>query len=65
TPGRSIDTEGNAADVITKGRQDACVGICATPIAEAMMAIVLLDHMLRHRGQNADLSVNTPVLGQL
>ncbi|KPW26741.1 Chorismate synthase [Pseudomonas savastanoi] len=65
TPGRSIDTDGNAADVITKGRHDPCVGIRATPIAEAMMAIVLLDHLLRHRGQNADVSVNTPVLGQL
>ncbi len=65
TPGRSIDVDGNAADVITKGRHDPCVGIRATPIAEAMMAIVLLDHLLRHRGQNADVSVNTPVLGQV
>jgi len=52
-------------DVITKGRHDPCVGIRATPIAEAMMAIVLLDHLLRHRGQNADVQVTTPVLGQL
>ncbi len=51
--------------MITKGRHDPCVGIRATPIAEAMMAIVLLDHLLRHRGQNADVSVNTPVLAQL
>jgi chorismate synthase len=65
TPGRSIDVDGNPVDVITKGRHDPCVGIRATPIAEAMMAIVLLDHLLRHRGQNMDVRVNTPVLGQL
>jgi chorismate synthase len=52
-------------DVITKGRHDPCVGIRATPIAEAMMAIVLMDHLLRHRGQNANVRVSTPVLGQL
>jgi len=62
---RSIDKEGNPVDVITKGRHDPCVGIRATPIAEAMMAIVLMDHLLRHRGQNADVRVSTPVLGQL
>ncbi|MFJ4197305.1 chorismate synthase, partial [Pseudomonas sp. NPDC089534] len=65
TPGRSIDIHGNPVDVITKGRHDPCVGIRATPIAEAMMAIVLMDHLLRHRGQNADVKVSTPVLGQL
>ena len=65
TPGRSIDVHGNPVDVITKGRHDPCVGIRATPIAEAMMAIVLMDHLLRHRGQNADVRVSTPVLGQL
>jgi chorismate synthase len=65
TPGRSIDVDGNPVDVITKGRHDPCVGIRATPIAEAMMAIVLLDHLLRHRGQNLDVRVTTPVLGQL
>ncbi|KPW32110.1 hypothetical protein ALO66_200061 [Pseudomonas coronafaciens pv. atropurpurea] len=65
TPGRSIDVDGNPVDVITKGRHDPCARIRATPIAEAMMAIVVLDHLLRHRGQNADVSVNTPVLGQL
>jgi len=65
TPGRSIDTDGNPVEVITKGRHDPCVGIRATPIAEAMMAIVLLDHLLRHRAQNADVRVTTPVLGQL
>lgn len=55
THGRSIDTQGNEIDVITKGRHDPCVGIRATPIAEAMMAIVLMDHFLRNRGQNADV----------
>jgi chorismate synthase len=65
TPGRSIDVDGNPVEVITKGRHDPCVGIRATPIAEAMMAIVLMDHLLRHRAQNADVRVNTPVLGQL
>lgn len=61
-PGRSIDTEGNEIEVITKGRHDPCVGIRATPIAEAMMAIVLTDHLLRHRAQNADVQCSTPVI---
>lgn len=65
TPGRSIDIHGNPVEVITKGRHDPCVGIRATPIAEAMMAIVLLDHLLRHRAQNAAVQVITPVLPQL
>ncbi|MNP34311.1 Chorismate synthase [compost metagenome] len=65
TPGRSIDVNGNPVDVVTKGRHDPCVGIRATPIAEAMMAIVLMDHLLRHRAQNAGVSVSTPVLPQL
>ncbi|MCY1347424.1 Chorismate synthase [compost metagenome] len=56
---------GNPVEVITKGRHDPCVGIRATPIAEAMMAIVLMDHLLRHRAQNAGVSVSTPVLPQL
>ena len=54
-PGMSINTEGEAIEVVTKGRHDPCVGIRATPIAEAMMAIVLMDHFLRHRGQNSDV----------
>ncbi|MGD9661436.1 MAG: chorismate synthase [Porticoccaceae bacterium] len=54
-PGQSIDIHGNAIEVITTGRHDPCVGIRAIPIAEAMMAIVLMDHALRHRGQNADV----------
>jgi chorismate synthase len=65
TPGHSIDVDGNSVEVITKGRHDPCVGIRATPIAEAMMAIVLVDHLLRHRGQNSDVRVTTPILGQL
>ena len=65
TPGRSIDIHGNSVEVITKGRHDPCVGIRATPIAEAMMAIVLLDHLMRHRAQNAAVQVITPVLPQL
>jgi chorismate synthase len=52
-PGRSINSNGEAIEVVTKGRHDPCVGIRATPIAEAMMAIVLMDHLLRHRGQNS------------
>ena len=61
-PGRSIDADGNPIEVVTKGRHDPCVGIRATPIAEAMMAIVLCDHLLRHRGQNADVECSTPVI---
>jgi len=61
-PGRSIDIDGNPIEVITKGRHDPCVGIRATPIAEAMMAIVLVDHLLRDRGQNADVNCTTPVI---
>ncbi|MFW2178068.1 MULTISPECIES: chorismate synthase [unclassified Moraxella] len=55
TAGQSIDVHGNAIEMLTKGRHDPCVGVRATPIAEAMLAIVLLDHYLRHRGQNADV----------
>lgn len=62
TPGRSIDVHGNPVEVVTKGRHDPCVGIRATPIAEAMMALTLMDHLLRHRGQNAEVTVDTPVL---
>jgi chorismate synthase len=51
TPGRTVDRHGNEVEVVTKGRHDPCVGIRAVPIAEAMMAIVLMDHLLRHRGQ--------------
>lgn len=51
TPGRSVDRHNNPVEVVTKGRHDPCVGIRATPIAEAMVALVLMDHLLRHRGQ--------------
>jgi chorismate synthase len=61
-PGDTIDVDGTATEVITTGRHDPCVGIRATPIAEAMLAIVLLDHLLRHRGQNADVRCSTPVI---
>jgi chorismate synthase len=54
-PGRSIDVNGNAIEVVTKGRHDPCVGIRATPIAEAMLAIIIMDHLLRHRAQNFDI----------
>jgi len=60
--GRSINTEGEAIEVITKGRHDPCVGIRATPIAEAMMAIVIMDHLLRHRGQNSGVKSGLPAL---
>jgi chorismate synthase len=50
-PARSLDVDGNEVEVITKGRHDPCVGIRATPIAEAMLALVLMDHVLRHRAQ--------------
>ncbi|HWZ71168.1 MAG TPA: chorismate synthase [Casimicrobiaceae bacterium] len=59
---RSVDKAGNPVIVNTHGRHDACVGIRATPIAEAMLALVLIDHALRHRAQNADVECATPVL---
>ncbi|WP_028117493.1 chorismate synthase [Ferrimonas senticii] len=62
-PGQSINTRGEAIEMITKGRHDPCVGIRAVPIVEAMVAIVLMDHLLMHRGQNAEVAVATPVLG--
>ena len=61
-PGHSVDLKGEATDVVTKGRHDPCVGIRATPIAEAMMAIVLMDHIMRQRAQNIDVHSTTPVL---
>jgi chorismate synthase len=62
-PGRSINLDGAPVEVITTGRHDPCVGIRATPIAEAMLALVLMDHALRQRGQNPDVRTGTPVLG--
>jgi len=61
-PGRTVDVSGEATEIRTKGRHDPCVGIRATPIAEAMLALVLMDHALRHRGQNADVESTTPVI---
>ena len=61
-PGRTIDIHGAPVEVATLGRHDPCVGIRATPIAEAMLALVLMDHALRHRGQNLDVRVETPVI---
>jgi chorismate synthase len=55
-PGASIDKAGRAVEVVTTGRHDPCVGIRAVPIAEAMLAITLMDHYLRHRAQNVDVS---------
>ncbi len=59
-PGKTVDVNGEPVDVITTGRHDPCVGLRAAPIAEAMLAIVLLDHYLRQRGQNADAHSATP-----
>jgi chorismate synthase len=61
-PGDTVDKSGQATQVVTKGRHDPCVGIRATPIAEAMLALVIMDHVLRHRGQNADVNSETPVI---
>ena len=55
TPGKTINIDREDTDVLTKGRHDPCVGVRATPIAEAMFAIVLMDHFMRHRAQNADV----------
>ena len=60
-PGQTITASGEPTEVVTTGRHDPCVGIRATPIAEAMLALVLIDHALRHRGQNADV---VPSLGE-
>ena len=61
-PGQSVNLQGEPVEVITEGRHDPCVGIRATPIAEAMLAIVLMDHLLRHRAQNGEVNVETPVI---
>ena len=60
TPRQSIDIDGNPVEIATHGRHDPCVGLRAAPIAEAMLALVLMDHALRHRAQNADVRVDTP-----
>jgi len=61
-PGSTIDVAGQPVEVVTTGRHDPCVGLRATPIAEAMLAIVLMDHYLRQRAQNADVRSPTPVI---
>ncbi len=61
-PGKSIDLNGQPTEVITLGRHDPCVGVRATPIAEAMMALVLMDHFLRNRGQNGGVQHSVPVI---
>jgi chorismate synthase len=61
-PGQTVDIAGNPVEVITTGRHDPCVGIRATPIAEAMLALVLMDHTLRQRAQNSGVASPTPVI---
>ncbi len=61
-PGRTVNVKGEAVEIATTGRHDPCVGIRATPIAEAMLAIVLMDHALRHRAQNHDVRSPTPAI---
>jgi chorismate synthase len=61
-PGRTVNSFGEAIEVSTEGRHDPCVGIRATPIAEAMVAIILMDHFLRHRGQNMGVNSGLPIL---
>ncbi len=61
-PGKSINSAGEAIEVVTEGRHDPCVGIRATPIAEAMVAITIIDHVLRHRAQNIDVDSGLPAL---
>jgi chorismate synthase len=62
-PGKTIDKSGADTEIVTKGRHDPCVGLRATPIAEAMVALVLMDHYLRHRAQNGDVKSDTPIIG--
>lgn len=59
-PGKTVNLAGEPVEVITKGRHDPCVGIRATPICEAMLAITVMDHVLRHRAQNADVCTDLP-----
>ncbi len=61
-PGKSVDVNGNDVEVVTTGRHDPCVGIRATPIAEAMVALVLVDHAMRQRGQNGAVKHSVPVI---
>ncbi len=61
-PGQTVNVDGDPVEVVTTGRHDPCVGIRGVPIVEAMLAIVLMDHYLRHRGQNADVESSTPII---
>ncbi len=61
-PGKTIDKSGKETEIVTKGRHDPCVGLRATPIAEAMVALVLIDHYLRNRAQNADVQSGVPIV---
>ncbi|MEM9171252.1 MAG: chorismate synthase [Pseudomonadota bacterium] len=62
TPGKTVDRQGEATSIVTTGRHDPCVGLRATPIAEAMVCLTLADHYLRHRAQNADVVSQTPAI---
>jgi chorismate synthase len=61
-PRRSINKAGQAVKMLTTGRHDPCVGLRAAPVAEAMLALVLIDHVLRHRAQNSEVKMPTPVI---
>jgi chorismate synthase len=61
-PGKTLDKSGKDTEIVTKGRHDPCVGLRATPIAEAMVALVLIDHLLRNRAQNADVESGIPTI---
>lgn len=61
-PGKTIDKQGKETEIVIKGRHDPCVGLRATPIAEAMVALVIMDHFLRNRAQNADVESGTPIV---
>ncbi|MDH5396154.1 MAG: chorismate synthase, partial [Gammaproteobacteria bacterium] len=61
-PGRSVDKNGQSIDVVTEGRHDPCVGIRATPICEAMLAMVLMDHVMRFEAQCGDVQSRVPVI---
>jgi chorismate synthase len=63
-PGRTIDIDGNPTEIVTTGRHDPCVGLRATPIAEAMLALTLMDHYLRQRAQNADVVARPEPIGR-
>lgn len=65
TPGRSIDEQGRAVEMRTTGRHDPCVGLRAVPIAEAMVALVLMDHWMRHRAQCGEVEPSTPRIAPL